>query len=47
MTKPETMERRLAAIDCLDHPRYHDPRICLALDTCNAEPDYQLANRHC
>lgn len=36
-----------AAIDCLDHSRYHDPRVCLALDTCNAEPDYRLANRYC
>ncbi len=38
---------RIAAIDCLDDTRYHDPRVCLALDTCNAEPDYRLANRHC
>ncbi len=36
----------LAAIDCLDDTRYHDPRVCLALDTCTGEPDYQLANRH-
>ncbi len=35
----------LAAIDCMDDTRYSDPRVCLALDTCTGEPDYQLENR--
>ncbi len=32
----------LAAGNCLDHPRYQNPReVCLALGRCSAEPDIQ------
>ncbi len=47
LTRARRYDICLAAIDCLDRPRYHGPRVCLALDTCNAEPEYRLANRHC
>ena len=34
----------LAAGNCLDHPRYQNPReVCLALGRCSAEPDIQPA----